>query len=920
MAFPEDPRTIGVDLQLNGVWTNITDDVRQTEDIEITRGYGSENSDPKPSSCTLILNNREGKYSPRNPMGTYYGTIGKNTPIRVGLGAAVPGGLNILAGAGTNSYASTPDTAGLSITGDIDIRVEASAYGGTAAWDPSGVATMYIASKWNSAVSERSWLFYLSFDGTLQFAWSSTGTTTAGTMVSTVAVSNPDERTKAVRVTFDVNNGAGGKTATFYTAPDITGPWTQLGAPVTTAGTTSIFDSTSTVKAGTFGAVTAVTGLIIHHMQVLNGIAGPAVLDADFSTAANPFTDSTGLLWTLASSATYVESSREDLRFVGEVASWPAKWDTSGNDAWVEVEAAGILRRLNQSSAVSVSTPRKHIPSMSSLTAYWPLDEGPLATRGEPLVGTHPMVLTSLRDPSEQFGKGDLGKWLPASFALRGEDSLSASVDMGATTEWSVEHLRKGIVTVDNDLIITCAGGQTWTITFGVTGTTSTAEVTSSGGVTDLLALPNNFNKGTTCYIQFFLEQVGADVQGRFTVNNDDWTFGPSTLTYAAVTLQPITSITFSDPSAHNDSITIGHVTVRTAEPTLYPYPGTAAPQLGYDGEEADTRMARLCIEQGVALEFTLSAQQLGPQHSGTFKALIQEVIESDGSYLFETRDALGLAFLTREELYNASTALTLDYSANELAPPFEPVDDDQQTVNEVTVKNFGKGARSYEDTLSALSVDEPPVGVGRYSRDVDANLLTDDQAGELAAWYVHLGTIDEPRFPNVAINFANPSFVVGGLEETVLALDIGQRLTIENADVAGYYDNINLIVLGYKERLRAFKHTIVFVCMPALGYDVVQLDSSTLGKVDSGSSSLASDVTSSATSLSVATTDPADLWLTGAVSIPIKVGGETMTVTNISGASSPQTFTVTRSVNGVVKAQTAGTTVELARRATIAL
>jgi len=39
---------------------------------------------------------------------------------------------------------------------------------------------------------------------------------------------------------------------------------------------------------------------------------------------------------------------------------------------------------------------------------------------------------------------------------------------------------------------------------------------------------------------------------------------------------------------------------------------------------------------------------------------------------------------------------------------------------------------------------------------------------------------------------------------------------------------------------------------------------------------------------------------------------GERITVTNITGASGTQTFTVTRSANGVVKAQTAGTPLAL--------
>jgi hypothetical protein len=66
---------------------------------------------------------------------------------------------------------------------------------------------------------------------------------------------------------------------------------------------------------------------------------------------------------------------------------------------------------------------------------------------------------------------------------------------------------------------------------------------------------------------------------------------------------------------------------------------------------------------------------------------------------------------------------------------------------------------------------------------------------------------------------------------------------------------------------------------------------------------------------MQVDTTNAASpLWTTNAADFPfdINVAGERMTVTNISGSSSPQTFTITRSVNGVAKAQTAGTDVRL--------
>jgi hypothetical protein len=42
-------------------------------------------------------------------------------------------------------------------------------------------------------------------------------------------------------------------------------------------------------------------------------------------------------------------------------------------------------------------------------------------------------------------------------------------------------------------------------------------------------------------------------------------------------------------------------------------------------------------------------------------------------------------------------------------------------------------------------------------------------------------------------------------------------------------------------------------------------------------------------------------------------IGGERMTVTAVTGSSSPQTLTVTRSVNGVVKSHATGVPVVLA-------
>lgn len=71
---------------------------------------------------------------------------------------------------------------------------------------------------------------------------------------------------------------------------------------------------------------------------------------------------------------------------------------------------------------------------------------------------------------------------------------------------------------------------------------------------------------------------------------------------------------------------------------------------------------------------------------------------------------------------------------------------------------------------------------------------------------------------------------------------------------------------------------------------------------------------------MSVAIETGKAIWSTTADDFDIMMGGERMTVTAVSGASSPQTFTVTRAVNGVSKTHDAGTKVMLYKPTILAL
>lgn len=175
----------------------------------------------------------------------------------------------------TGNYLSVPDATALDITGDIDLR----AYVSLDDWTPSAIQT--IIGKWSGA-GQRSYTLSIFTDGKIRLLWSADGTATF-TRDSTVATGVADGSAKWIRATLDVDNGASGHDVIFYTSNDGS-TWTKLGDTVTTAGTTSIFSSTSNVLLGTQDGVNFhVTGNF-YRAQILNGIGGTTVLDVNIAT------------------------------------------------------------------------------------------------------------------------------------------------------------------------------------------------------------------------------------------------------------------------------------------------------------------------------------------------------------------------------------------------------------------------------------------------------------------------------------------------------------------------------------------------------------------------------------------------------------------------------------------------------------
>lgn len=77
-----------VEILVGGVWTDITAYVESVgSQLVITRGRADEGRTADPAKAVMRWNNRDGRFSPRNPTGPYYGQIGRNTQCRI----SVPG-------------------------------------------------------------------------------------------------------------------------------------------------------------------------------------------------------------------------------------------------------------------------------------------------------------------------------------------------------------------------------------------------------------------------------------------------------------------------------------------------------------------------------------------------------------------------------------------------------------------------------------------------------------------------------------------------------------------------------------------------------------------------------------------------------------------------------------------------------------
>lgn len=909
------------ELKIGGVWVDATGNILKRQLLTHTRGRQDQSSQVDPSTCKPLLNNTNGQFSPDNPLSPYYEEFGRNSPFRVSVRAGLPA-LDVPGS--FNAVASTPDTAALDIVGDLDVRLDAS-LSNWADYADATLDTTHLIGKFAFAAGTKSW-FFGTRSGNLYFEWSADGSA-ALSASSTVPLPVPASGRMAVRATLDVDNGAAGRTVTFYTTPSGTsGPWTQLGSAVVQAGVTSIFNSTTALQVSRATDInfTQPVGRF-HKVEVRSGIGGSVVANPDFTVqaeGAGSFVDGAGLTWTVSAPATI---TNRRTRLSHELAEYPVEWHPSGKHVWVNAVTAGVLRRLRRGGHALDSTLRRRIPSYGPL-AYWPMEEGANATQASsPIPGVAPLRLT--RVGWAQADTLAASKPLPV-LASSGTDlpQMYGRVPTPSTapTEWSVHwmyRLDQGSAIERTFMRILSTGTVAEWYILQSNGSGSTVLGRDADGVTvftqGIATGPDIF--GQWIKLEFNAVQDGANVDWHIGWVKVDGSAGSLSNTFVGTVGRPTGVASPPDGYAADlDGMAIGHISVWTEDDS----PAFNNAISAWTGETAGERMRRLADEENIPLTVCgVVAEQalVGPQLPQTVLSLLDDAANADGGILYEDREQPRLRYRDRQGMYNQVPALVLDYEGPGLATPLKASGDDDATVNDVTVDRVGGSSARAVLEEGKLSIQAPPNGVGTgYDTSVPLNLDSDDQAEPIAYWRLHLGTYEGRRYPEVRVMVHKAA----GLVDQILAVDVGDKIVIENPPPWLPPDDVELIVQGYTEEFDEFSWDIVFNCTPARPWTVGVADDDVLGKADTDGSELAAGVDADDLTWSVATT-AGPVWTIDPAEFPfdVRLGGEVVTVTAISGASSPQTFTIgARSVNGITKAHDAGTSLSLAHPMIVAL
>lgn len=935
MAFPSDPLGTVVQLEMNGAWTSVVrydadTKIIQKDGIIIKRGESGSQDKTPAGSCTWKWSDPNGIFNNENPRSPYYGLLVRNTPVRVYVPRS-DAALYILPSStdmGGHGRLSTPDSAALSITGDMEIRFDIEPSRFTRYY--SGETKMWVLGGKYAAAPNRTWYVRIGDSGTTNCRMAlSMSTTGSNSIVNTCDADLPTTGRIAIKITLDVDNGAGSREVKFWTSTSgINGTYTQLGT-TQTGPTITLPDTTASLQIGTVAdgdlstVITSATGYSyfgrIYGFQLYNGIGGTKVAEADLTGRANgttSFADGLGNTWTVA--GTGVEITNADYRFYGEFSAPVLKPEQSENgqgvDVKIEAEAGGIIRRLLIGGTLQSAIYR----TFSTYTAngWWTGEDSTgadITSASSGRSGVAPAALVGMtftgfdQDIAGSAGAIECGtssRFVGTCIAASstGEAHFYCffkypSIPAGDTILFSWSH--SGTIK-RFELVV---GSATYHLKgYSVTGALLFDHFSAFGAGAE----PTNW----IAYHSRCINNGGnVDVTSEWTTVGTDLYFSAGVTSTAGTTGQH-TYVRLVGGS-ELDGVRFCHVMTSTKAGLEF-FSGSVSTNVvnfarAFAGELADSRFRRICRLLGVtpivvgALD---DSEPMGAEPIASGMSILYEIPEVDGGILSECIDQPALQYRTRKSVYN-QYGMQLAYA--KLGKQLEGTPDDNGVANDIVLSRVNGGSARATLEFGPMSTQAPPNGINQVPDDPEINNYLDADLPFLVQNQLLIRTWPTSRYPELTMNLHHP-FFTGDIALNLQAVktDVSDMITVDTLPTFMAPDLLYLMARGLTEELYAQSRILTFNTLPYGPF--FSSESETIGSYTFKAAHTTVDgvvmqqlnagITSSATSISVKTLRGV-LFTTGTVNYKIKIGGEFMTVTNVSGTTSPQTLTVTRGVVG---------------------
>lgn len=871
-------------------YSEITGDVRYASGLTIQAGRQDEGSKVDTTSHKATLDNTTGNYSRRNPLGTWFGQLRSGTPTQTRV----------------------------KLIDDLFARTVGSGLG----TDPVTGQTWTAPSLWSA-------------NGTVGQVAIATANVATGAVLATVCGDELDVL-KCTSLSA-VTTGAAWVDATYvryqdtnnhirvHTEYGLAGVISVKITQVDAGGSTDILATTATAVSYSAGTkirsrVQAIGPTIRIKVWLDSGSEPASWTAAAAATSTTVRGNSTGLFaWRVVgntNAGTLTESIYEyrvdSIRATTPVPEWSPRWGDVATYATTPIQGAGILRRLGTGASALRSPMYRQISGYTTLVGYWPMEDDSGATQlANVVAGGQSATFANM----QLGGAGPAGSAGAATFTNSDSTSVmrgtfqSASATAGWQISWSAK--LDALPAGSTQMVAWFTSNNYWWAINLNSGVFVVTVVDPSGSV----VVNNSISFAGTDPTQWVTFRMKATVSG----GTVSWAFAwfvqgapvvwgtSSTFSGAVGALRSWTA----NGNASMGGGSICHVFgVTTGNDDLQSFAALRSFD-GYAGETAGNRAIRLAQDEGVPVivmgDPDLTAA-MGVQSASTFLSLVRECEDADQGLLIER--GAGLGFLTNRFRLNVPVTMALDFAQKHIADAPEPTDDDLNLTNVVTL------TRTNGSSTTVLSASSVALS-GAYTDELTVNLYLDAQLDDQAGWRLHMGTIDELRWPRITLQLhRNPSLIY-----TWCAMRIGSRITVANPPSAVAGAQLDLIVEGYTETITPFTWDIEVNCSPATPTDVgIYSDSGT--RYNSTLTTIASPgINSSTVTVPITTaasgTVAQHTWSTTAVPYAWLVGGEQMTVTAMTSPSGTgpftQTATVTRSVNGIALAHATGAQVSLA-------